>query len=203
MEKPSIGEVKRFVSGVILPLYDVERDMPLPVEARRYERVAEHSSGVALLACGLAQYVDAELDVGKVCQFALVHDVIEIKADDTSIYGDPEMISTKEDREEQALAELAEEFSQFPWLIETIKEYERKDTPEALYVCAIDKLLAQVIRDFDGGRFFHERQITREIFNQRMTPVLKKVAPNPVVEDYFMQLLRVYEEHPELFYPSR
>src|SRR5690349_14240126 len=136
MKKPTHKQVKNLVKQVILPFYEIERDMLLPTQPvgkRRDEKDAEHSWSVAILACSLAPHIDKELDVGLVGQFALVHDLVELYADDTSVWADKMVLDSKEDNEAKALEKIQFNFSHFPWLVNTIEGYERQDTNEALF----------------------------------------------------------------------
>lgn len=39
-----------------------------------------------MLACSLAHEIDPTLDIGKISQFAIAHDLVEVYADDTSVF---------------------------------------------------------------------------------------------------------------------
>jgi HD superfamily phosphodiesterase len=54
MGKPSLGEIERLVSQLMLPFHAVERNAVLPLKKRRFENDVEHSWSVAFLACNLA-----------------------------------------------------------------------------------------------------------------------------------------------------
>lgn len=169
MKKPTHDEIKKFIAEIILPFYVVERDMLIPTQPegnRRNENDAEHSWSVAVLACSLAPHIDPKLDVGLVSQFAIVHDLVEVYAADTSVWADDEALNSKEQNETEALTKIKSRFANFPWLIDTLEKYERQDTNEALYVRAIDKYIALVIRFMDGGEFYRTQGITKEIFEK-------------------------------------
>src|SRR3989344_7587073 len=144
MEKPTHHEVKELLSELIIPFYEVERDMLIPTQPvgeRRNENDAEHSWSVAVLACCLAPHIDPNLDIGLVSQFAILHDLVEVYADDVSVWADKASLSLKEENEMEALKTIQKQFVHFPWLVETLESYERQDTSEALYVRAIDKYI--------------------------------------------------------------
>jgi putative hydrolase of HD superfamily len=101
---------------------------------------------LGLVACALAPHVRADLDVGLVAQYALVHDLVEVYAGDTATL---RMLSAdakagKAHREHEAYLRIAEEFKALPWLAERIADYEERRTPEARYVKALDKLLPKI-----------------------------------------------------------
>jgi 5'-deoxynucleotidase YfbR-like HD superfamily hydrolase len=197
MEKPS--------HEIILPFYEVGRDMLLPTQPegrRRNEKDAEHSWSVGILACALAQHVDPTLDVGLVSQFASIHDLVEVYADDTSVWAADEALDFKESKEADALQKIKDRFSHFPWLVTTIEAYERQDTNEALFVRAIDKYIALCIRFMDGGEFFRSNGITKEIFDKNLEAHRKKAHGHTGVAEYYEKIRSIYDQHSEHFYAT-
>ena len=93
------------------------------------------------MALALAPKIDSKLDVGKVSIFALLHDVVEIHAGDTSVWAPEVQLKSKHKREVQALARLHKEFPEFKHLFNFIDEYEKKDSDETRFVYALDKFL--------------------------------------------------------------
>lgn len=76
MSQPDFSDIQQLVRQLVLPFYTLERDLPLPIQNHRNENDAEHSWSLALLACSLAPEIDPQLDVGKICQYAVVHDLV-------------------------------------------------------------------------------------------------------------------------------
>src|SRR5512137_2322189 len=60
-----------------------------PVGAERYENSAEHSWHVSLLALLLAGHTKETIDVPRVVEMLLVHDIPEIDAGDEIVYRGP------------------------------------------------------------------------------------------------------------------
>lgn len=162
--KPAFEDIERVVREIILPFYQIERAIPLRFEGRSWENDAEHSWSVALVACMLAPHIDSKLDVGKVAQFAIVHDLAEVYAGDTNVFGADEHHATKEEREHAALRQIQKDFSHLPWLTTTLAEYEKQIMPEALYVRSIDKYLALVFDWVDTGRYYRDHKLTKKQF---------------------------------------
>lgn len=116
---------------------------------RQPESVAEHTVAAALLALGLAheinrapgeQGLDAPVDVGRVAQIALVHDLAETTLTDlprraTALLGE----AVKHGAEEQALRDLFGAEDAEPYLA-LWREYDSGATPEARLVRDADKL---------------------------------------------------------------
>lgn len=202
MQKPALSDLENIISDLALPFYLIERDAVVPVGSRRFENDVEHSWSVALLACSLAPEVDKSLNVGRVAQFAIVHDLVEVFAGDTSPWQKQNASESKEEREEKAQEYIAKHFARFPWIAGTIKEYESRASNEAKFVWAVDKVIILIMRHLDKGRYYIENGITKQRFDERLTGHRKKAHAHPAVGDYYEQLLEVFERHPEYFHSS-
>lgn len=121
------------------------------------ESDTDHTVMLGLVACAFAERFAPELDRGKIAQFALVHDLVEVYAGDTAtarIMTDADHAS-KEEREMAALAQIRSEFdAELPWIGETIAAYERRDTPEARFIKVVDKALPKITNILNGGVTF-------------------------------------------------
>jgi 5'-deoxynucleotidase YfbR-like HD superfamily hydrolase/uncharacterized protein YqeY len=200
MQEPTLKDIEHLMTKLAFPFYQIERDAVPPFEPRRFENDVEHSWSVAFLACSLAPEIDKNLDVGKIAQFAIVHDLIEVFAGDTSPWHDQQTRESKEEREEKALKHIEKSFARFPWIIQTIKEYESRASDEAKFVWAVDKVIILLIRYLDKGRYYVENGITKQLFDQRLTGHRKKAQAHPKIGEYYEQLLEVFEKHPEYFH---
>lgn len=122
------------------------------------ESDTDHTVMLGLAACSFASRLAPQLDVGKVAQFALVHDLVEVYAGDTvtSAKGfSAEDHKDKEEREAAALARIASEFgATLPWLPDTIARYEALDTQEARFVKVVDKAMPKIANILNGGVTF-------------------------------------------------
>ena len=100
-------------------------------DSDRHESDTDHTVMVSLLACALAARLAPHLDIGRIAQFALVHDLVEAYAGDTHTLGISQAeLKAKQVRESAALRRLEGEFGEdFPWIIHTIHEYESLDSP--------------------------------------------------------------------------
>lgn len=109
------------------------------VSKERCESVAEHSLGVTILVCWLAQSYYPELDLCKVMRMALIHDFGEIYAGDI-IPGDE---VSPEEKYRLELESVERVFSRLPNGAEYIilwGEFEDGQTPEARFVSQVDRL---------------------------------------------------------------
>ena len=201
-EKPTLPDLKDLVENVVLPFYQIERDMALPIPKRRMENDAEHSWSLALYGGALAPLIDPDLDVGKVCMFAIVHDLVEVWSGDTSVWGEQEELNTKDAREAQAMTELEKACSAFPWIVTTAQAYERQDSPEANFVKALDKVISLVIRWSDKGQFYHDIKLTQADFERKLESHRQKAHLHAGAAEYYEALRKIFAEHPEYFYQA-
>ena len=174
--------------------------MPLPIGERRWENDAEHSWSIALLACTLAPQIDPKLDVGKIAQFAIVHDLVEIYAGDTFVFGDKEHIASKAEREATAMKKLSDEFAHFPWIMTILEEYERKDSDEALFVYAVDKYITVAYDYIDRGKYLKETKITKAKYADLLSDHRKKAHSHPTIGKYYDEVRDLLDANPEHFY---
>lgn len=113
-----------------------------------------HTVMLGVMACAYAEVYAPYLDRGKIAQFALMHDVVEVYAGDTPTLGvtDEEQMKRKDEREAAALVRLKSEYdSAYPWISRTIESYEKLDTPEARYVKVFDKVLPKIVHILNKG----------------------------------------------------
>jgi putative hydrolases of HD superfamily len=121
-------------------LKTVLRRSPLAAAGRR-ENDAEHSWHLALMAVILAGHSDEPVDTGHVIKLVVVHDMVEIYAGDTFLYDDA-MAASQVERENAAADVL---FGMLPdGQAEQVRalwdEFEARQTPEARFAKALDRL---------------------------------------------------------------
>ena len=107
----------------------------------RWENDAEHSWHLALMAVVLGEHAATEVDLCKVLTMHLIHDLVEIDAGDTFAY-DEAAHAGKEERERAAAERI---FGLLPAgqgdsLRRLWEEFEGRETPEARYAAALDRL---------------------------------------------------------------
>ncbi|MCY4112708.1 MAG: HD domain-containing protein [Chloroflexi bacterium] len=113
----------------------------LVIEEGRRENDAEHAWHLALMARLLAEYAREEIDINRVIEMLLVHDLVEIDAGDTFVY---DTVA----REQKAVKERAAADRIFGLLppdqaaaLRTAwEEFEARQTPEAKFAFALDRL---------------------------------------------------------------
>ncbi len=128
--------------------------------AGRRENSAEHSWHVAVAAMLLAEHARSEVNVLRVLELLLVHDVVEIEAGDTYVY-DEEAKKLQEAREGDAARRM---FSLLPpdqgaYLLQLFEEFTRGRTPEARFARSLDRLLPVLLNAATAGRSWREHGI--------------------------------------------
>lgn len=140
-------------------LKGVQRQSEL-LDGSRRENSAEHSWHLALYVMVLAEYAGG-LDVSRVLRMVLVHDIVEIDAGDTFIYDEAGQ-AARQDRERQAADRL---FALLPadqarCLRAAWDEFEERETPEARFAYAIDRLQPLLHNHRTGGAAWRRHGVT-------------------------------------------
>ena len=99
------------------------------------ESVADHSYGLCLLTLMLCP---TELDRLKCLEFAIVHDLAESITGD-HVPAENILPADKHNAEMQAIESISQ-LADCPRLVDLFAEYERQDTPEAVFIKQMDKL---------------------------------------------------------------
>ena len=130
-----------------------------PVGLDRHENIAEHSWQVCLLAQLLSKYASAPLDIVRVTELLLVHDIPEINVGDQLVY------QTRDNNRAAAEREAAGRiFGLLPghqahWLLSRWQEYEDRKTNEAVFAHAIDRLMPVLHNINNNGQSWRENRV--------------------------------------------
>lgn len=130
-----------------------------PVALDRYENSAEHSWHVALLAALLAGQAAEPVDMQRVIEILLVHDIPEVDAGDTFLYGQRD--ASVADAEARAAERL---FGILPdheatWCMARWTEYEERTTAEGRFAYAADRLMPLLHNLQSGGAGWTENHV--------------------------------------------
>lgn len=185
------------LANLLIPSATVFRTTKVQPELDRFENDAEHGFLLATLGCAIAQQMSPQLNLGKISQYALVHDLVEAYAGDTTIWAPAEAHATKEKREEEALELIEERFGErFPWIDQTIKKYELFDEPESCFVYALDKIIPYIVMAAVDHQPFPPH---KELYEEKMAVARKKIARYPELLDLFEDLDADYKKRPHFF----
>jgi Predicted hydrolases of HD superfamily len=145
----------------------------LIMDGSRRENDAEHSWHLALMALTLSEYAASDkVDINRVIEMALLHDLVEVYAGDTFCY-DAKGYLDKDERERLAADKLfallpKEQAAEFRGLWE---EFDKMETPDSLYASAIDRFQPFLCNSKTGGHTWVLHKIKAEQVYKRMEPV--------------------------------
>jgi 5'-deoxynucleotidase YfbR-like HD superfamily hydrolase len=200
MSRPTHHQIETLVRELVLPAHHVLRDIRLPTGRPERENDAEHSWSLALVAGCLGPVIDPSLNIGRVTEIAVAHDLIEVAAGDTSVFAGEEHLATKDEREHAALEDIEHRYAHFPWLAATINEYKDRSTNEAKFVYALDKYIPLLYDYIDQGAYLREHGISHADYDLMRTKHRQKAQTHPAVGEYYDQVLALIDAHPEYFH---
>lgn len=136
-------------------------------DGKTSESDTDHTVMLGVIACNIAAKLYPRLDIGKVAQYALVHDLVEAYAGDTHSFNITQEEKERKDMKEKgALETIRKQFPIFPWLTQTIEQYEALTDEEARFVKALDKCMPKVTHILNKGSYFRKIGTTKdELFN--------------------------------------
>jgi len=146
-------------------------------DGTRRENDAEHSWHLAVMAMVLREYAAPAVDLGRVLQMALVHDLVEVYAGDTFAY-DVQGNADKATREAAAADKL---FGMLPEAqgkaLRTLwEEFDAMETPDAQYAAAIDRLQPFVANHVTQGHTWRLGGVKKSQVLARMD-LVRRFAP--------------------------
>lgn len=137
----------------------------------RNEKDAEHSWHLAIMAIILSEYSNKPIHLLKVLKMVLIHDIVEIDAGDYILYT---QYTAEKDMKEKAAAERIFGILPVDQKVEFInlwKEFEKRNTPEAKFATAIDRLEPVMQNYFTEAYAWRENRISADqilTVNQRI-----------------------------------
>jgi putative hydrolase of HD superfamily len=143
-----------------LKLSEILRQTLLPTSRRR-ENDAEHSWHLCLMVLVLAEHANTPVDPLRVLKMLLIHDLVEIDAGDTYAYDAARMVGQHE-REALAADRI---FGLLPAdqgreLRAAWDEFEARQTPEARFAAAMDRLQPVLLNVLTDGEKWREHGVT-------------------------------------------
>jgi putative hydrolase of HD superfamily len=134
------------------------------INSRRAENDAEHSWHLCLIVITLAEHANwPQLNVLRVLQMLILHDLVEIDAGDTFAY-DTLAMAGQHDREAVAADRIfgllpADQAREFRALWD---EFETRQTPEAKFAAAVDRFQPMLLNCRTEGAAWQKHGITRD-----------------------------------------
>jgi putative hydrolase of HD superfamily len=162
------------------------------------ENDAEHSYNLAMTAWYLSAWFP-ELNKDSLIRYSLIHDLVEVHAGDTSVYGTKESLASKDAREAAAFKRLKKEWRDFSDMLESIQMYESRTNAEAKFVYALDKLMPIMLVYLHDGYSWKKANITIDMLHDVK---LTKISTSPEILPYYTQIHALLLEHPEIIKKS-
>lgn len=161
------------------------------------ENDTEHSYNLAMTAWYLAQWFPA-LNKDALIRYGLVHDLVEIYAGDTYIYGSEADLASKKQREADALQRLEDEWDDFEDMVTTIHAYENKVDAESRFIYALDKIMPIMLIYIHDGYTWKKEGVTVDMLRKAK---IDKVKLSPEILPYFEQLSELLLSRPDVIKP--
>ena len=197
MAKPDINRLIAF-HDLLISLQQVERHTLNPRDTSKHENDVEHSYYLAMAAWMLAPHF--KLDKDTCIRIALAHDLIEVYAGDTFIWDDQSKLDSKAKREADAFERLQSEWPDFDDMLHAISAYEHKQSPEAEFIYALDKLMPIIVNVLGEGHAWQKNMITFEKLKATKDPKFPEGTP---AHEYYQQLLEMLQKTPHYFYQEK
>jgi putative hydrolase of HD superfamily len=139
----------------------------------RHENDAEHSWHLAMMAFILYEHTnEKDVDLLRVIKMVLIHDIVEIDAGDTFAY-DEKGYEDKEEREQKAANRI---FNLLPEdianeLFDLWEEFETRQTKEAKFAAALDRLNPLLLNYHTGGHTWKKHGVKSDKVLTRNRPI--------------------------------
>lgn len=157
--------------------------------SERFENDAEHSWHLALMTPLLKEYIKEDVNIERVINMVIIHDLVEIDAGDTFCY-DKEGNLTKREREVKAADRIFNILpkNQAKEIYDLWNEFEDMKTIESRYAVCLDRLQPILNNIATGGRAWKENNTTKSMVLGRMN-VIKETS-----EELWELILAIVDE---------
>jgi len=145
----------------------------LLMDGSRNENDAEHSWHLAVMSMLLSEYaLEKDIDTSRVIKMVLIHDLVEIDAGDTFCY-DEKGNEDKLEREQKAADRLFNilPFDQAKEIRDLWEEFEARETPEAKFAAALDRLEPLIANYNTDGFSWQKYHISSDRVLKRNRPI--------------------------------
>lgn len=173
-----------------------------------WERNGEHSFQVGFMAKQINKLVGLGLDNSVLGDMADAHDFVEVYAEDTPMFpdvfrgeDDQPNHDDKKEREEAAYRRIKDEFGEFAF-VQDIRDYLDQANPEAVFISALEKLIAVMNIFQDDGRSWRLLCVPIEEADRRHRA---RASKHEAVKEWYDEVLKLIWEDAQRrpnFYPE-
>ncbi|NWL88978.1 MULTISPECIES: HD domain-containing protein [unclassified Paenibacillus] len=148
------------------------------MDGSRQENDAEHTWHLAMMAMVLLEHTPEPPNLAKVLNMLLIHDIVEIDAGDTFAYD----AAGHEDKQEREMKAAERIFGLLPEdqkqeLIALWLEFEQRQSQEAKYAVAIDRIQPLLHNYYTGGLSWRKHGVRSSQVLERISDVAD-IAPS-------------------------
>lgn len=161
------------------------------------ESDTDHTVMLAWIAPPLAELINKragyeKYPVGKVTEYAVVHDAVEVYAGDTPTHRiTAAELAEKAHREYDASVQLYDQFIRYmPWFARTVRRYEEQADSTARFVRSVDKIMPKIVHVINASTDLVRAGLNYDDFvalYRRQREQIQGWCPEPV-------LLQIYDE---------
>ena len=176
-------------------LKGIVRASPI-IDQSRCENSAEHSWHLAMYALVLSEHAHSSVDIGRVIQMLLIHDIVEIDAGDMPIHGE-------HNADEQAALEQLAADRIYGLLPDSQKqrirllwdEFEKAETQDARFAKSLDRLQPLVQNIATSGGTWKDHSLAEKQVIERYGPQIEGGSPKlwqmakQLVRDFFQKAI--------------
>ena len=159
-------------------LKSIHRKTLVKCHNNRAENSAEHSWQISLLAYLFHDYADEPVNINRVVQMLLIHDIVEIDAGDTFAFDNKDILDAQHEKEQKAANRifglLPDELSQS--MLDLWSEFEAGKTADARFALAIDRIMPLLQNMTNNGGSWAQHKVSRQQVLERNI-YLKDIAP--------------------------
>lgn len=197
MTSIDLDQVYRFLD-ITHQLREVQRKIHA-TKTERMENDAEHQYQMALVVWYLNDSMKLNMNTGKLTQYALIHDFVEVYAGDVGFFDPQRDEKVKKEKEKQAAQRLKREFPEFEELHQMIDRYESQADPESRFVHAMDKLLPIWNTYLDDGRAWKRMNVTLPMVIEKKKSHMEE---NPAVKAWFEETIQRLKKEEDRLFPT-
>lgn len=149
----------------------------LLIDRSRRENDAEHSWHIAVMALLFEEYAKEPVNVGRVAEMCVVHDLVEIYAGDTFAYdtkGNEDKAAREEEAADRLFGQLPEE--QGKMIRDLWEEFDAMETADAKYAACLDRIQPFLHNTLTEGHTWVEGGTKRPAVEKRMA-IVKEFMP--------------------------
>ena len=137
-------------------------------DGNRFENDAEHSWTICIMALLLKEYSNYSINIEKVINMLLIHDIVEIDAGDVLLYSkNQEEVNIKENLAAERIFGLLDK-EQKKYFMDLWIEFEERKTNESKFACVFDRIEPLIQNYLTEGYTWKKHGITYDMIIEKI-----------------------------------